>query len=216
MTQVTETAEQKEARERAEASAAKPKEPRDKGMPDGAKPGDTYEYNADEKAALREGAEITIGEKVWKRVKKSWDVTRELRKNLRTQERHNEKIMRLDAQKDAKAEEIRGLRDDEGNWVKYPLMDEAEIDRIEAEVDKLDEKIDKLELEAEQSAYDTIRLLLHDPSVAVDSDDPDASEKRKPTDEFLKEHLDSAEAAELVRLLTSGRPVDPTPTPPIT
>ena len=211
---VTETDEQRKARESAERSAAK-KEPRDKELPDGAKPGDSenlpgnkFAYDADAKAKEREDAPVTIGGREFRRVKKSWDVTRTLRRLLRVQERSSEKITRLEAQKEAKAEKIRGVRDiDTGGWETPPMFDEDEIAKLDAEVEALDDQVDKLSEESDQAAYDMIRLLLRDPAA------PDGAEA-KPDDEFLKQHLDASEAAELVRLLTSGAEPDPiAPTP---
>lgn len=220
-----------------------------KDQPDGAKPGDSeklpnsnYAYDADAKAKQREEAPVTIGERVFRRVKKSWDVTRELRKLLRTQERAGDKIARLEAQKDAKTEKIRGVRDlDTGGWESYPLTDEEAIAAIETEVDALDAQVDELSEQSDQAAYDMIRLLLRDTrsdderaadvakareelQAAQAANDEDRAtraqieledaQSAKPSDYFLKERLDASEAAELVQLLTSGREPDPTPATP--
>lgn len=193
-------------------------QPRDKGHPDGAPPGakappvpgDKYAYDADAKAKEREEADITIGGRKFRRVKKSWDVTRELRKLLRAQERAGDKVMRLEAQKDALTEKIRGVRDlDSGGWVSYPLDDEEKIAEVEQEVEGLDEQVDQLSEDSDNAAYSMIRLLLRDPE-AKDDVEP------KPSEEFLKKELDAAEAGDLVRLLTSGAEPDPTPATPST
>lgn len=235
MSTTTETDEQRAARESAERSA---QEPRDRRGPDGAKPGESdplpnsrYAYDADEKAKAREEAPITIGGRVFRRVKKSWDVTRELRKLLRKQERAQDAIMRLEAQKDAKTEKIRGVRDlDTGGWESYPLQEEEAIEAVEREVEALDAKVDERSEESDQAAYNMIRLLLRSTEEKPDlenlqnDESVDAEEYAlwekvaeahpKPADEFLKAKLDAAEAADLVRLLTSGAEPDPTPATP--
>lgn len=210
----TETDEQRAARESAERSAAGGNGKRGA---DGARPGageplpnaDTG-YDANAKAKAREAKSFPIGERVFFRVRKTWDVSRALAKLLREQERLQDRALRLDARKDAKAERIRGIRDiDTGGWVSYPLDDTEAIEAVEQEVEQLEDEIDKTAERIDQCAYDMIRLLLQDPTVQVD--DPEA---RKPSDEFLKAELAAEDAGAMVRLLTSGAEPDPTPTTP--
>lgn len=213
-----ETAEQRQARESAERSAAarKPQEvPAGKPGPDGdgAKPGaaapstagDRYGYDADARATERESADIVLGGKRLRRVRKTWDVSKEQRQLLRRNEKVQDKAMRLEAVKDAKGERIRGVRDiDTGNWVTPPLMEDAEVAAVEAEIEAVDQEIDALAEEGDQIAYDIIRLGLR-------FADGQEGAEGKPTDEFLKQHLAAEDAAELVRRLTRGAEPDPTP-----
>lgn len=209
-----ETEEQKEARESAERSAQGANGRRG---PDGAKPGDGEPlpnagtgYDANASAKAREAKSFPIGDRTFFRVRKTWDVSRALAKLLREQERLQDKALRLDARKDAKAERIRGIRDiDTGGWVSHPLDDDEDIQKVEDEVRALEDEIDTTAEAIDQCAYDMIRLLLQDPTVQVD--DPEA---RKPSDEFLKAELAAEDAGAMVRLLTSGAEPDPTPTTP--
>lgn len=177
------------------------------GQPDGAKPGDAvhgpadkHAFNADERAEAREAAPITIGEVVFHRRRKNWEVTRALRKLLRVQERAGNKAQRLRARISALTIEIRGVQDQQtGEWTRPPLDDEARIDAIDAQVEELETQVDAADLEADTGAYEIIALL-------IQGDDGNA-----PDVEHLKEKLDVEEAGEIANFLANGGEQDPTP-----
>src|SRR5687768_258507 len=87
--------------------------------PDGAPPGaaeertpaERYAYDADGRARAREGAAVTIGEVDFHRVRKTWEVTRHMRRLLREQEMHVGRANRLRARIDAHTDKIRGVRE---------------------------------------------------------------------------------------------------------
>lgn len=191
--------------------APKPRDTAEQKPGDGTQvPESNYNYDADEKARARQAGVITIGGEQFHRAKKDWDTSRELQRLMSKQSRAQHKILRIEARQDGLAEQLRGIRDvDTGDWKVEPLQDDDKIAEIETKVDELDEQKATAGEESDQAAYDMIALLLR----KKDAPDPDADAAR-PTDEFLKKELDSAEASDLVGLLTSGSepPADPTTT----
>lgn len=198
--------------------------PKDKDQPDGpggdpVPPTDKHAFDADGRAQAREDAPITIGGKEFHRRRKNWSVTRALRSLLRVQEKAGNKSERLRAQIDAHTEKIRGVRDPEkpGEWLKPPLDDDAEVEKIEAEVEKLQEQVDVVQDEGEEAAFQMIALLLKDADgVPLWSEKPD--EQKKDADrkleadysQHLKDSLDSEDAADLATSLAGGKVEDPT------
>lgn len=184
---------------------------KDPAQSDGAPPGaeaprtdaDKHSFDADGRAKVREGAPITIGDQVFHRRRKNWAVTRELRVLLRTQERAASKAQRLRARVAALSEKIRGSQDPQtGEWLKEPISDDAEIDRIEAEVETLEGQIDQAADESDEAAFAMIALLLRKDG---SDDHPDV--------DHLKESLDSEDAGDLAANLAGGAEPDPTPEP---
>lgn len=162
-------------------------------------PGDKHAFDADGYAKAREEAPVTIGEIVFHRRRKSWQVTREMRNLLRTQERASGKGARLRARVDALTEQIRGVQNPQtGKWDQAPTTDEAVIDRIEGEIDALNDEIDASGDEADHAAYELIALLLRD-----DKGD-------QPNVDHLKESLDMEDAGELAARLAGGGEENPT------
>jgi len=113
---------------------------------DGAKPGagsptaqERQGYNANAKAAERESIEFPIGEKTFKRRRKNWQVTRDLRGLLRKQERAQLGIRRVNKQ-----------------------LEELPIDADEEQVADLEDHVDELQDEGDVAAYEIIALLLRD------------------------------------------------------
>lgn len=187
--------------------------PADKRGPDGAPPGaeaprtdaDKHAFDADGRAKAREDAPVTIGEQVFHRRRKNWQVTRELRTLMRVQERAAGKAARLRARVSALTELIRGVQDPKtGGWVKQPISDDAEIDRLEAEVEQFEEQIDVAGDAADDAAYDMIALLLR----------KDGEGDEHPAVEFLKESLDSEDAGDLAANLAGGGEPAEDPTTP--
>lgn len=178
---------------------------------DGAKPGaetitptDKHAFDADGRAKAREDAAITIGEKVFHRRRKSWEITRTLRKLLRRQERSGGKQERLRARIDALTEEIRGVQDPKtGAWIKQPITEEDRIEEIEVQVEVLQDEAEEAILDGDEAAYELIALLLRD------------DEGQNPDLEHLKDSLDVEDAGDLaVTLSGGGEPAaDPTTTP---
>jgi hypothetical protein len=187
------------------------KQPQLASASDGAKPGTEvlvapnrhYGFDADGRAKTREDACITIGDIVFHRRRKNWEVTRELRTLLRLQERAGSRSERLRARISALTTEIRGIQDTEtAEWTRLPLDDEERIHEIEAQVDKLDGEVDAADTESDQAAYELIALLLR----TDDGTQPDVG--------HLKEYLDVEEAGDLAGLLAGGgeAPEGPTQT----
>ncbi len=132
------------AAERAEAEARRRSGKAEAPAKDGAKPGagepdQHFEYNADAIAKSRESADITIGGTKYHRRKKNWEVTRELRTLLRTQERC-------------------GIRIDAVN----KQLEAADVDAADEVFDELYAKSDELADKADTAAYGVITLLLAD------------------------------------------------------
>jgi hypothetical protein len=115
--------------------------------PDGAKPGaqvpptasDRHAFDADARAATREAAPITIGEIVFHRRRKNWAITRELRAQLRIQERA-------------------GVRSRRATKRIEDMDADADMSAIEA----LETEQDLLADESDEAAYGIVALLLRD------------------------------------------------------
>jgi hypothetical protein len=197
----------------------------DKDHPDGpggtpVPPTDKHAFDADGRADAREGAPITIGGKTFHRRRKNWSVTRALRALLRLQEKAGNKSERLRAQIDAHTEKIRGVRDPKnpGEWLKAPLDDDAEVEKIEGQVEDLQAKVDVAQDEGEEAAFQMIALLLKDDDgVPLWSEKPEESKTPAELDlegeyrQHLKDSLDSEDAADLATSLAGGKVEDPTP-----
>lgn len=114
---------------------------------DGAKPGSQpppnpkHEFNADSRAADREAAPITVGKREFRRRRKNWKVTRELRSLMRDQELAGLRQSRI-------SKEIEGLASDAEDY--------------ESQVIERRAKLDALGDEADEAAYKIIALLLRD------------------------------------------------------
>jgi hypothetical protein len=107
-----------------------------------------HQFNADERARERELADVTIGELVFHRRRKNWDVTRALRRLLREQERAQLRIQRT-----------------------LKKIDALDADAPEEDFDALNAEIDAEQDKADEAAYGIIALLLRsddDESPAID------------------------------------------------
>lgn len=184
--------------------------PKTKGVdtgPDGAKsgaeertPADRHAFDADSRAKAREGAPITIGEQVFHRRRKNWEVTRALRALLRVQEREGSRGERLRARISALTTEISGIRDRKtGEWLRPPIDDEDRISTIESQVENLQDNVETASDASDEAAYALIALLLR------------GDNGEKPDIEHLKKSLDVEEASDLAGMLAGGGEPDPTP-----
>lgn len=113
------------------------------GAPPGAEvprtPSDKHAFDADGRAETREDAPITIGGKTFHRRRKNWEVTRELRKLLRDQERAS-----------VRADRAR------------KKIDALPADAPDDDLYELEQQVDVATDESDQSAYELIALLLRD------------------------------------------------------
>lgn len=158
------------------------------GAPPGAAtklPGDRFAFNADDRAAEREDAPITVGGVIFHRRRKTWEVTRGLRGLLRGQEKRGRA-----------AERIR------------KKLEALDADTPDSEIDELENQLDVEIDAADDIAYGIIAHLL----IADDGADSGAiDEHRHPTLDHLRGALDVVDAGDLAALLAGGGEPDPTP-----
>lgn len=158
------------------------------------KPPDVREFNADERAKVRDETPVTIGGRKFKRKRKVWDVSREVRKLQREQESAVAKSMRLRtrlAELEADQLELAAKGDEDG------------AEAMEEQINKLVEGADTSTEDAERVTYKIIEALL----VPFAEDGPPAE-----LDHLLAE-LDVNDAGALARDLTGSREPDPQATP---
>lgn len=168
-------------------------------QPDGAKPGDVvttpndkYGFDADGRAAERESADVTIGGIVFRRRRKTWEVTRELRRILRLQEKAGNRAERA-----------------------RKKIDALPADAEDHELDALEDEVDKHSDEADEQAYALIALLLEVDREQLGDRQSDVDEQGRPTVDHLKRSLDVSDAGDLAASLAGGsNEQDPTPATP--
>lgn len=156
--------------------------------PDGAKPGAAsptahYDRNIDETAKARESGNVTIGEIVYHRRRRTWQVTRALRELLDAQETAGGRAERA-------RRRIDKLRDE------YEDASDARADAIDEEIEALRAKVRDAVDEGDDAAFRIIALLLR----RADGEEPDV--------ERLKADLDFEDAGDLAaELAGAGEPV---------
>jgi hypothetical protein len=187
-------------------------------MTTAAKPAVDHGYNADEKATERESADVVIGGQTFRRRRKNWNVTRQMRELLNAQQRAGDRQQALQR----KFDELDGTA---AERLRLDAAGAAETDRqrMIAKAERLDEQLDALDADelveqlddlraqlnaeadkADEAAFGLISLLLVEPRSEGDV------EVTNPPIAFLKESLDVVDAGKLAAKLTSGGEPDPT------
>lgn len=177
-------------------------------------------FNADERAAKRDNAPVTIDGVVFKRRRKVWAITRLMRQTMRAQEKAVAFSNRCHGRvAELEVRQAEAARDG----------DDAEESKLEEKIDELIAKADEATELAEVTTYRLLALLLVPPDEAPDvepGDDvlplaafgPDAFEEDDldtvdEAVEWLQPRLDAEDAAELAREMTGSREPDPPTTP---
>jgi cell division protein FtsX len=171
-------------------------------MTTAAKPAVDHGYNADEKATERESADVVIGGQTFRRRRKNWNVTRQMRELLNAQQRAGDRQQALQR----KFDELDGTA---AERLRLDAAGAAETDRqrMIAKAERLDDLRAQLNAEADkadEAAFGLISLLLVEPRSEGDV------EVTNPPIAFLKESLDVVDAGKLAAKLTSGGEPDPT------
>lgn len=181
------------ARERALAATGKAK------SKDGLAGLEVPAFDADARAQLRADAVITIGERPFKRVKKTLEVSRELRKLIREQETNMAKATRTAARiGELEAEQLEAAADGK---------DELEAE-LEAKIGELVKGVDEAREVSEVVSFRIIALLL-DEQAQTGDDAPELLASDEEAVDHLVGELDVNDAVVIANMLANG--IDPNP-----
>lgn len=164
-------------------------------------------FNADTRAAEREALPIVVGGRTFKRVRKDWEVSRAMRKFMRTQEREVARNNRLGRRiGELEAEQTEAARTGQTER-------ETELEEL---IDGLVEDADEATEIAEWVTYRLLSLLMviGDDGEQIAGFGPEhVDDDAEAAVKFLQRALDVEDAGAMARELTGSQEPDPQTTP---